>query len=238
VNLFTTFAHHWTSQFWSVSAQATLFIILAYAISVCLRRFPARYRYILWLFVMIRLAVPVSINSPLGIGQYPEQFLARGIQWISGQAVGLSYLHSETNMPFKARFWQSADDSGSLLCTIWLSGILVLGVVIVTRFVQLRRRTNMLVNIPRPDLISMAGQMTTRLGIKSKIRLLQAEDDIHFPSTHGIFRPTIILPGSMASEWTAQALEPVLLPIALSATRCDLSGPAVTIYGVINVCAS
>ena len=140
MNLITDFADQWMGQFWAVNIQVTVLIALVCVISLCLRRFPARYRYMLWLLVLVRLAIPASLASPWGIGQHLAQLLARGIYWISGQSLGDSSIRLNTAEPVDVRLWQTPDNTMWPLFILWLLGVAVLCVVVVVRCLQLHRK--------------------------------------------------------------------------------------------------
>jgi TonB family protein len=211
MSLITNLAHHWGAQWCALNVQVAIFVALACAIAFCFRRFPARYRYILWLLVLVRLAIPFPITSPWGIGQYPERLIASILLWIGGSN-GTAAIQSGSATGI-ALSPPAATDSASLLFIIWISGMIVSGAGISARFLQLRRKAKNLVPVIRPDLISLLHLWSARLGLNRNIKLLEArnEDDIPFPAVDGIFRPSIVLPASMVSEWTADELEPVLL---------------------------
>lgn len=242
MNLLRDLAQFWTAQLWPTSLQIAIFIALVYAISICCRRLPAQYRYILWLLVLVRLAVPTTIQTPVGIGQYAERFFAASIQWMSvRQSPALKSTTANKTLFEAQRGLKGAvkaalgtseafsieagrrNDAKPLLCFAWLSGILGLGLAIGIRAWQFSRRTNALQPVVRPDLVAAAGRLAVRLGITRPVRLLKAGDPgaIPFPLVRGIMRPAIILPGDMASGWTADDLEPVLLHELIHIKRND-----------------
>ncbi len=231
--LLAEFARFWTNHLWSASLQVAIFISFVYAISICFKHFPARYRYILWLLVLFRLAIPTSITSPLGIGQYPERFLAKGIQWVSKQQflppsqppIPQKIPHEirlETMEAAEASFENPAipmpnagtmDDSVPILWCVWLSVVLVLVLAITTRVLLFRRRIGGLRPVTNSDLVAAVHQLSRHLNIKRAVRLLEVGgiDNIQFPLVHGILKPTIIIPAGMTSGWTAGSLKPLLL---------------------------
>jgi beta-lactamase regulating signal transducer with metallopeptidase domain len=233
MNLLEELTQNWTAMLWSASLQVTIFVLLVYATSICLRRFPARYRYILWLLVLVRLAIPTSITSPLGIGQYPERLCATAIQRISQQQlpmlsqsptaeIAFPKIQLERTEAATAPLGNSAafspktsrtDDSVPLVWLIWLSGVLVLGLAIVARIFLFRRRACALCPVVRPDLVVAVHQLSKRLGLKCTVKLLQTNDSngVQFPSVHGTLHPAILIPADMVSDWTIDALEPLLL---------------------------
>jgi len=221
--MITAIARAWAAQFWPVGMQLTFLIILVYAISFCFRRFPARCRYLLWLLVLIRLAIPTAIRSPWGIGQYLEHFFVGALQWVLGSGARTPYAQSTAKMAVETQYWLGMDNSALLLWLAWLSGIFSFSTLIVARSVRFCHKAQGLLPVVRPDVVSMVHRMTARLGLRSKIRLLQADgaSDIAFPLVHGLVRPMIILPAGMAAGWTASDLEPVVLHELIHVKRRD-----------------
>ena len=235
MNMLAEFARYWITNLWSASLQIAIFIFLVYAISICCKRIPMRYRYFLWLLVLVRLAFPTSMTSPLGIGQYPERFIAKGIQWVSGQpflpppqspiqlespeTAGVSLANAAIFSPMASRM----DDSAPLLCLIWLSGVLVMGLAIVISIFLFRRKTCTFRLITRPDLVAAVHRLKVQLNIKRTIKLLEASetDGVQFPLVHGIVRATMIIPTDMVANWTIDALAPLLLHELIHIKRRD-----------------
>ncbi len=235
MNLLAELARYWTTHLWATSLQVTIFVFLVYAISICFKRFPARYRYILWLLVLLRLTFPTPITSPLGIGQYPERFIAKGIQWVSGQQFLLppqSPIQPEIPESAAASLGNAAvfspmasrmDDSVPLLSLIWLLGVIALGLAIVIRILISRRKTCTFRPITRPDLVAAVHRLKGQLNIKRTIKLLETSDadSIQFPSVYGIARATMIIPAEMVANWTIDALAPLLLHELIHIKRRD-----------------
>jgi bla regulator protein blaR1 len=215
-------AQYWAAQFWPVSVQVAVFVAFVCAISVCLRRFPARYKYILWLLVLARLAIPATIASPWGMGQYPEKFFVMGIQWLSGHSTGISQIKPGTGTPVAVQF-QPISNFSLFLFFVWVSGIVAFIVAVLARILRFNQKKSLFVPVQRPDLIALSHRLAGRVGCRDNIKLLQANDagDAPFPLVSGVFRSSIILPADMASNWTSEALEPVLIHELIHIKRRD-----------------
>lgn len=68
----------WWQWISAASWQLALFVPLVAVASVALRRMPARFRYILWMLVLVKAFVPPSFNLPLGVGTWG---VPRAEQW-------------------------------------------------------------------------------------------------------------------------------------------------------------
>ncbi len=238
MNLLADAANYWARQLWPISLQVAILVALIYALGLCLHRLPARYRYLLWLVVLVRLAVPAALLSPLGIGQYPERIVSAGLQWMtqsggkhssgspsSGPKAGLT--GTDAAAPEEPQIALPLADSTrqtvSPVCLAWLSGVLLLGCLIGTRVIQVRRSAVTFRPVDRPGLIDLVRRLAAEVGLKGEIQLLQAElpGKLPIPAVHGVLRPGIVLPGSMAAAWDLDALEPVLLHELVHIKRRD-----------------
>ena len=238
MNWLARLAHYWAAQVWPVSLQVTILIILVYAISLCLRRSPARYRYLLWFVVLARLSVPTTFLSPLGIGQYPGRLFAAGIHWMTTAA----RLQPAVTVSSEADAGPGITGPASLgkpqkpsprgggaveialpACLAWLSGILLLGCMIGARAAQVRRSTGAFRPVERPELIALLRRLAEGMGLRGAIQLVQADQIVRLPipAVHGVMRPRIVLPGAMANSWPLDALEPVLLHELVHIRRRD-----------------
>jgi TonB family protein len=238
MNLLTDAANHWARQLWPISLQVAILVALVYALGLCLRRFPARYRYLLWLVVLVRLAVPAALWSPLGIGQYPERFVSALLQWVkqpdgqhpAGSPASESKAEparTDATAPEDPQIAMPAANSTyqtvSRVCLAWLSGVLFLGGIIGARVIQVRRSAGTCHPVDRPGLIDLVRRLAAEVGLKREIKLLQAEPPgrLPIPAVHGVLRPVIVLPVSMAAAWDLDALEPVLLHELVHIKRRD-----------------
>ncbi len=236
MNLLADAANYWARQLWPISLQVAILVALVYALNLCLRRFPARYRYLLWLVVLVRLAVPAALLSPLGIVQYPERVLSAGIQWMKQQPAGPLSAASESKAGLPTT--EVSDPEGqqialapadgrhlvvSPVCLAWLTGFLLMGCLVGARILQVRRSAGTFRPVERAGLIDLVRQLAAEIGLNGEIRLLQAElpGRIHIPAVHGLLRPVIVLPRSMAAAWDLDALKPVLLHELVHIKRRD-----------------
>jgi TonB family protein len=237
MNLLADAANHWARQLWPISLQVAILVALVYALGLGLRRFPARYRYLLWLVVLIRLAVPAALWSPLGIGQYPERVVSALFQWVkqpggqhaagspaSAPKAGLA--RTDVTAPEELQISllsNSTHQTVSPVCLAWLSGVLFFGCIIGVRVIQVRRSAGSCHPVDRPGLIDLVRRLAVEVGLKREIKLLQAElpGRLPIPAVHGVLRPVIVLPSSMAVAWDLGALEPVLLHELVHVKRRD-----------------
>jgi len=239
MNLLEHAADYWMRQLWSVSLQVAILIPLAALLGFCLRRAPARYRYLLWLIVMARLAVPVALISPLGIGQLPEQLLAAGLQRLTNPSPLPSPggpVSETAAAPYDAPEVGTAERpqaipatyariySASLMLSLaWLSGVIFLALLVGARLLLERRLSGACRRVERADLAELAQSLAGELGLKKTVRLMQAElpGRMPIPAVAGVLRPAIILPNEMAAGWSREAIEPVLLHELIHIKRGD-----------------
>ncbi|MCX7000199.1 MAG: hypothetical protein NT106_07895, partial [Candidatus Sumerlaeota bacterium] len=75
---------HWMSAVWlgwmaASSGQIALFVVLIAFAALLLHRFPARFRYALWILVLVKIFLPPTLGASWGIGAWAMSPLGAGI---------------------------------------------------------------------------------------------------------------------------------------------------------------
>lgn len=233
----------WFQAMTSVSVQAGLLIVGVLAAQTCCR-LSARVRCWLWCLVLVRLAVPAPIESPIGL-LASSKAMAAGLHGASTLATDATGAASPMVAPAavdsspdsaasraarggeKSRSDSTSLQAGAWIAfLLWVAGVLVLGAircrqqVVLGRWLARCRR-------PTPKLETWVDSLRFELGIQDRIRVRVAPDGAldsdcpQGPVLVGWRLPTIVLPGALAEGWSPSRLEPVILHELLHARRKD-----------------
>src|SRR5258705_523556 len=213
--------------------KATVLLVLAAIVTLCMRRSPAALRHLVW-----SLACGGVLALPLASGLLPnwrvagwprlDVPIALDVAQVAGAPLGASQEHApppprtppasvtsvQRSVPSSTvddgpvRFRVTADWT-ALIFPIWLSGVaailLLLGVAI-GRIMWLNRVTAL---VQDERWLGLVEDLSLELGLTRHVRLLQAKGPA-MPMTWGIRRPAILLP-AQADNWTAEWRRDVLL---------------------------
>jgi len=213
--------------------KATVLLVLAAVVTLCLRRAPASLRHLVWTLAcggVLALPLASALLPNWRVAGWPrlDVPVALDAEQIAGAALGASPAHapapprtpaaSVTRVPDAVpsstvdegpvRFRLTTDWT-ALVFPIWLSGVaavLLLLAVAIARIVWLNRVTAL---VQDERWLGLVEALSLELGLTRHIRLLQANGPT-MPMTWGIRRPAILLPAE-ADDWTAERRRDVLL---------------------------
>ena len=168
----------------------TVSIVILFVI--CVRQFlksaPKIYSYTLWGIVLLRLLVPVSIESPVSFVPERTEFSSMvevnevlpNIQFETPAERSQNQWHQENTAPEAppVQTYHSADPE-TYLTIVWLFGILVMVLYSIIAYLELRRKVRV------------------RIPLRKGIYIV---DGIETPFVMGIFFPVIYLPGTLADS--------------------------------------
>src|SRR5258706_4389443 len=213
--------------------KATVLLVLAAIVTLCMRRSPAALRHLSW-----SLACGGVLALPLASGLLPNWRvagwprldipIALDVAPWAGAPLGATQEHapppprtppasvtsvqrsvpSATGDDGPVRFRVTADWT-ALIFPIWLSGvaaILLLLAVAIGRIIWLNRVTAL---VQDERWLGLVEDLSLELGLTRHVRLLQAKGPA-MPMTWGIRRPAILVPAE-ADAWTAERRRDVLL---------------------------
>ena len=235
-------ARPWLAAMVDVSVQ---FTVLAGLVAVALqlsRRFAPNIRYIVWLFVLLRLAIPVGLTSPLGTLPAPlvEPRLAGGAVGAVRVASGRREATAEAAVASTAgRAAAAARDGAAATSTgfavsraaaaflIWGGGVLILTAVQVLRAVRRRARTRAATALP-PGIERRIGELRREIGLRREVDIrVVADGAVAGPAVEGFLGPRILLPASLVRGWRNEDLDAVLLHELVHVQRWDPAARAV-----------
>ncbi len=239
----------WIHAMASVSVQAGLLIVGVLVVQACCR-LSSRVRCWLWCLVLVRLALPVPFESPIGLlagAGVVESYEARAQSGGEAGATARSEDLSPVGQFFGRSFGGTLDAwtrviGGEALgrevdlepvsavawlaFALWVVGVTTLGAIRWRRQVALGHWLRQC-HRPSPKLETWVDALRVGLGIRQRIRVRVAPDDAlraecpQGPVLIGAWRQTIVLPRFLAEAWPASRLEPVILHELQHARRKD-----------------
>jgi beta-lactamase regulating signal transducer with metallopeptidase domain len=213
----------------SAVVQAAALALLIGAIDLAIgRRLRASLRQALWLLVVLKLIVPPSLELPTSAAYWIGRLALkpREIRAVSGLPPGLSATWGMVPAeppplaPLHTYSLRRSTDPTTVLLLLWLTGSVALAVVILRR----QRRVQRLLRTASPatpELESLLAQASAEAGLSTTPRLLLTPEN-HSPAVCGLFRPTLLLPRSLAEGMRPEALHDVLLHEVIHVRRRDL----------------
>ena len=195
----------------TASWQASVLALLVLLLQTVLRgRLNPRWRYALWLLVVVRLLLPVLPVSALSLFQVAPQpppslvapvmepIFAPAVAWPEGD---LSPFLPAPGYPFT--FY-------SLLAVAWLAGavtLLALTFIVNGRFA---RQVAKAPAITEAGLLELFAATKAELGISRSIRLIES-GQVQSPAVMGLFQPTLLLPAHVREKFDARELRFIFL---------------------------
>ncbi len=195
----------------AASCQASVLAVLILLIQRLLgARLNPRWRYALWLLVLLRLVLPVEPESALSLFQFatpPPPVLTVKVTeplFVSQPIPTLSSAPADAPEPTRPITFYS------LLAVIWLTGAMVL--LVLTRQVN-RRFARQIANSPVMtdlDLLKLFAEAKAELGIRRVIRLIESSQ-VQSPAIMGPFKPTLLLPVDVRARFDLTELRLIFL---------------------------
>jgi beta-lactamase regulating signal transducer with metallopeptidase domain/ankyrin repeat protein len=216
------------------SWQSSLIILLVVLIRPLMgASVPARWRYLLWALILVRLLVPITLFpsnpismqniavvdrplDPITFGPPPVMNSYPGvIRQGEGMPEGASP-SGQRSLPSNA-FWISW---WTVAATFWLVGTLVsLGLMIGAQVLLWRRLRQDRLPVD-PAIFAVWNKCCQRLRIKSS-PVLRLSRDVHSPALVGLFRPVLLLPEGQLAAFSAEDWENIFVHELAHYCRAD-----------------
>ena len=215
-----------------VSIQFTVLVAIVAAALFVLRPLAPRVRYVVWLLVLARLAIPVAVTSPWGtvpssLAQLWVVEAPPGDRLVAGERL-------ETSAPPEGAATAGAAGTtmrpgagatvspAGMLFLAWGIGVLGLVTVQVVRSARRRARMGAAIEPLPPEVDRRIDQLRTELGLRRAVDARVVRDDaIGGPLIQGWLRPRVLLPSSLVQSWRREALDAVLLHELIHLRRLD-----------------
>ena len=186
--------------------QSSILIGLLLIADVCLRRrASARFRYAMWLLVLVKLVLPPSLALPTGaaywLGRYmPATPAISELSPVTGSLVLPPYIEPRADVgAAPVSMVQTVAEprvlplQGPGLALLgWVAGVLLLLALVLWQIVAMRRSLAR----SRPagaQMIALLEDCRAELGIAVRVRIMLT-NDLHSPAVCGFLRPVILLP--------------------------------------------
>jgi beta-lactamase regulating signal transducer with metallopeptidase domain len=208
----TDLSHAFFTWFWRASWQASIVIVLVLLVQWVLRKhLTPRWRHALWLLVVIRLALPWTVPSPVSLfnwvgGGSPSAPSALApAMTVAETAPGQEGAAPMASAPVDGgRWWRIG------LPAIWLAGVVALPVylVVVTwRLGQSVRRQRPITDGAVLDLLEDCKQA---MDVRTPLTLIETAA-VSSPSLFGFVRPRLLLPEGLTRNFSRPELRYVFL---------------------------
>jgi len=213
-----------------VSAQAAIITLLILLVQTVLRPWlHARWRQLLWLLVIARLAMPISFSSPTSLfNLVPAHLLAdahpalpqpvaptparpptarpsESLPSQSGAPNATPYL---SDAPTPAGGWQP--DGRVILALIWAAGASVLTLRLVAKDLRFRRRVAQGCLVTEQRALALFQDCKTLMRVPASVELIET-DAVKGPGLHGLVRLRLLLPVGLIHSFDDAELKHVFL---------------------------
>jgi len=227
----------------SMFIQSSILIVLLLVIDFLIRkRVRATFRYWIWMLVFVKLVLPPTLSSPTGIGNLVGGYFsansivteepANPVQYepVAAGAIKefaepvtpvVSNLPVTTEAPaisaapnLNALTWQG------IVFLLWLVGVLVITVLLIQRIFFVKG----LIAQSKPAenrLVDILDSCRDQVGIRRNIRLMLSPN-VTSPAVCGLFRPVILIPGTLLEKLSQEKLRAVLVHELAHIKRGDL----------------
>ena len=193
------------SQGWFVLAvnhlwQSTLVVLLAWLLTLVLKRNEAKTRYWVWMAASLKLLVPFSLFISMGEFLRPAAAVPMPSPQLAAAIVNMTQPFSRSTEPAIAEFSKLAaapaphhTDLATIFFTVWLCGFLALLIRWARNWSAIRA------NVRSGSPMSLS----IDIPVLSSSRLLE-------PGVFGIFHPVLLLPEKIADRLSAPQLHSIL----------------------------
>ncbi len=201
------------------SGEASVLILLVLAAQwLCGPRLKPRWRYALWLLVLLRLALPWTVPSPASL------FNVLKIPAAAPQVRAEPPPVETKNVPIAdaPRVATVAPSPGiNWLAWLWATGALLLTSCAVISQHKFRRRVRRLRPLTDGSPLSLLEDCKALLGVSTPVSLIETEA-INSPTLFGFVRPRLLLPTGLVSTFTREELRHVFLHELAHIKRHDI----------------
>ena len=245
IDAFTAVLNRVGQAFWPHAAglfmQSALLIVLLIITDLLLqKRIRAVFRYGLWMLLFVKLVLPASFSLPTGIGNWVGEYLTPDVAVTKSMPpiearVPMVFEGQPRPMPLEARTLLEPTpmpetpragvehepiDWKGLAYLGWLSGMLVLSVLLVKRACFVKR---LVAQGKAADerLLRLLDECCCRIGIQEKIDL-RISDTMLSPAVCGLFRPVVLIPNVLLERFSPDKLKAVLMHELAHVKRADV----------------
>jgi beta-lactamase regulating signal transducer with metallopeptidase domain len=220
------FTGHWLDWIVAATWQLALLTVIIAAVAALSRRASPRWRYALWLLVLLKVFLPPSLTAIWSVGAWAVAPL-----WREAQAAGLTPMlasqdllkpgpapaaasepaavHSAETAAFAESIFPPITFSTALFF-VWLCGAAVLLGLALVRYQQLRRVTSRMQLVDEGPLRVEIERIAVEMR-ESRTPDLYASETTSSPFLFGVLRPAIVAPRELLQGRDAADVRAVLL---------------------------
>jgi len=225
INSAIVLLNHWGRMFCDyggrIFIQSSILVGLLLLVDLCLRaRVCARFRYGIWLLVLVKLVLPPSLALPTGVNYWLGRYLPARSSSPVVSPVPFPFVIPDASAASPGYVKPHQDISAvpgreivplrrpGLILSGWVAGVLVLLTVVLRRIAAVRKSLHR--SLPaRQEMIDLLDECRARLGVTTPVTL-RLTDDMHSPCVCGFARPVILLPASLPPGLGSEHLRTIL----------------------------
>jgi beta-lactamase regulating signal transducer with metallopeptidase domain len=208
---------------WRASWQSSVIVVLVLLAQGLLRRqLTPRWRHGLWLLVVLRLALPCSVRSPISLFSWFESQSPTGTAPPAADAVGLSAKPSDSLAAVVPNAGILAKaHSGPVLHWAWLAGASALPLCLILSNFRLGRKVRGQRLVTDGAVLSLLEDCKQEMGVRTPLVVVET-DLVASPSLFGFIRPRLLLPGGLTRSFSLGELRYVFLHELAHVKRGDI----------------
>lgn len=235
----------WAWARWATAAswQIAVLVVLVALAAFLSRRLSARFRYLLWMLVVIKALTPPTIGAVWSIGNWagPQRWESVSVRIESapvrqeeaiaavepgeiaqGERTDGTYGSDGTNGTHGTDKNNIPWSASAILLIVWSAGFAGLSTFIVFRYWRLTRVLAAAETVDEGPLRVMLEKLALRLGRENPPALILS-DAVTSPFLFGLVRPKIVLPTGLPDSLSAEQIEDVLLHELIHWRRRDVT---------------
>ena len=202
-----------------MSGEASILIVLVLAAQWLMgERLKPRWRYALWLLVVLRLALPWTIPSPaslFNVLKMPGVALQAQAEAVPVRTMDVSISNAQgsaTSLPSSGAHW---------LAWVWASGALFLaGFAVICQY-KFHRRVGRLRPLIDEATLRLLEDCKALMGVSTPVTVVEAAA-VKSPTLFGFVRPRLLLPTGLVSTFSREELGHVFLHELAHIKRLDI----------------
>ncbi len=231
------------------SWQAAVLTVLVLLAQFCLRkRLDGRWRHLLWLLVLARLAMPFSPPSSASLFNYlrfepaptrphtvpsvdfaamPQEPPIEVQPSVSPQIARVTELPTAKTasapvLPMPAKSHWRVPQWPFLVALVWGVGVVALTLRVVIQNILFRRRLRQGTAIGDPDVLELFENCKASMGVNTLVRLVET-GLVDSPALYDLFRPRLLLPPRLAERFSRNELRHIFLHELAHVRRRDMA---------------
>ena len=223
------FASHFPALL-KASAQAAVLIVLVLAVQRAFaRQLKPRWRYALWLLVVVRLALPWTMSSALSVFNYLNLSHAPASWKLHYRQLSASPLadagaqqpgSDATPAPESNAAAPLNPATRELLC-IWAIGVCAFAVSLLVAHFRLSRRISLRRPLVDAPVLNLLEDCKQQMGVRTPVTLVETAE-VGSPTLFGFIRPRLLLPAGLTRNFSSEELRYIFLHELAHIKRNDI----------------